>query len=136
MGLQSRKLSLTFYSKMQSKMKSVFVFLSISLFFSCMNSQNPSNIPIDNNTQVAVWDTYVTRKDGRVMHFDIIVPSALQDTSIIFSYGREYLRKKGEEGQKLTANECRLCHVRRIWPQWMNDIKTRGYYILELENCD
>ena len=23
---------------------------------------------------VAVWDTYVTKKDGNVMHFDIIAP--------------------------------------------------------------
>jgi hypothetical protein len=25
--------------------------------------------------EVAVWDTYVTKKDGSVMHFDIIAPS-------------------------------------------------------------
>jgi len=23
--------------------------------------------------KVVVWDTYVTRKDGRIMHFDVIV---------------------------------------------------------------
>jgi len=27
--------------------------------------------------KVAVWDTYVTKKDGSVMHFDIIVPEEI-----------------------------------------------------------
>ena len=28
---------------------------------------------------VAVWDTYVTKKDGTVMHFDIIAPVDIKD---------------------------------------------------------
>ncbi|MBP7448998.1 MAG: DUF2024 family protein, partial [Flavobacteriales bacterium] len=40
---------------------------------------------------MAVWDTYVTRNDGRVMHFDIIVPSSQRDSAMIHSYGRAYL---------------------------------------------
>ncbi|RYD82581.1 MAG: DUF2024 family protein [Sphingobacteriales bacterium] len=37
--------------------------------------------------QVAVWDTYVTKKDGSVMHFDIIAPSTIKDEATIFAYG-------------------------------------------------
>lgn len=33
--------------------------------------------------KVAVWDTYVKRKDGRVMHFDIIAPAEVRDTELI-----------------------------------------------------
>lgn len=29
--------------------------------------------------KVAVWYTYVTKKDGTVMHFDIIVPENVTD---------------------------------------------------------
>jgi hypothetical protein len=29
--------------------------------------------------KVSVYDTYVTRKDGKVMHFDILVPDPLGD---------------------------------------------------------
>jgi len=29
--------------------------------------------------KVAVWDTYVTRKEGNIMHFDVIVPEEIKD---------------------------------------------------------
>jgi hypothetical protein len=86
--------------------------------------------------QVAVWDTYVTRKDGRVMHFDILAPADMRDTAVIHGYGRHYLASKGEGGQRLTAKECRFCHVRQTTPVWEAAIRKQGYYILELENCD
>lgn len=85
--------------------------------------------------EVAVWDTYVTRQDGRVMHFDIIAPSSMRDTAVIHGYGRSYLAAKGEAGQRLSAKECRFCHVRGLQPAWERDIRAQGYFILELENC-
>ena len=33
--------------------------------------------------QVAVWDTYVTKKDGSIMHFDIIAPDHIKNEGII-----------------------------------------------------
>ena len=86
--------------------------------------------------KVAVWDTYVNRKDGRVMHFDIIVPEEMTDSEQIFHYGKSYLKDKGEEGQPLSSAECQYCHIERIKPQYENSIKTLGYFILEMENCD
>lgn len=44
--------------------------------------------------KVAVWDTYVTKQDGGVMHFDIIVPAELKDEQTIFGYGFKYLSNK------------------------------------------
>lgn len=86
--------------------------------------------------EVAVWDTYVTKKDGRIMHFDIIVPNHIKDEKIIFGYGREYLKSKNEEGQPLTARECRFCHVERAIPAVEAMIQKQGYYILEMQNCN
>jgi hypothetical protein len=86
--------------------------------------------------KVSVWDTYVNRKDGRTMHFDIIAPEEIKDSSIIHEYGKAYLKSKGEQEQPLTANECRFCHVETLKPEWEAIIKTQGYYILEMENCD
>lgn len=86
--------------------------------------------------KVTVWDTYVTKKDGSVMHFDIVAPEEVKDTSIIYGYGKEYLKTKGQEGQPLTSKECRRCHVRDIQPQWDADIKKQGYFIIEMENCN
>lgn len=85
--------------------------------------------------EVAVWDTYVTKKDGSIMHFDIIAPSSVRDTSVIYGYGKAYLKSKGQEGQPLTAKECRLCHVRSLQPQWEDEINHQGFFILEMENC-
>lgn len=86
--------------------------------------------------EVAVWDTYVEKKDGTVMHFDIIAPSEQRDTLVIHNFGRDYLRLKGQEGQPLTAKECRFCHVQEVIPQWQQEILAKGYFILEMEGCE
>lgn len=86
--------------------------------------------------KVRVWDTYVTKKDGNVMHFDIIAPEAVVDTTLIYSYGKEYLKTKGQGGQSLTSKECRFCHIRDVRPDWAASIKDKGYYIIEMEGCN
>ena len=85
--------------------------------------------------QVAVWDTYVTKKDGSVMHFDIIAPSEVKDTNIIYNYGKNYLKTKEQDGQSLTSKECRFCHIETIKESWENEINQNGYFIIEMENC-
>lgn len=86
--------------------------------------------------KVAVWDTYVTKKDGSIMHFDIIAPEEMKDTAIIYGYGKEYLKTKMQEGQPLTSKECRFCHIESVRPQWAETIKKNGFYIYEMENCN
>ncbi len=85
--------------------------------------------------KVAVWDTYVTKKDGSTMHFDIIAPEEVRDAETIYGYGKAYLQTKGQENQPLTAKECTFCHVETVKPQWETAIKENGYYIYEMENC-
>lgn len=86
--------------------------------------------------QVAVWDTYVTKEDGIIMHFDIIAPSEIKDTTVIHNYGKEYLKGKGQKEQSLTSKECWFCHIETIKPQWENEISRKGYFIYEMENCE
>lgn len=85
--------------------------------------------------KVAVWDTYVTKKNGIVMHFDILVPEELKDEESVFAFGREYLKSKGQEGQALASKECSFYHVETLKPHWEADIKSKGYTIIEMENC-
>lgn len=85
--------------------------------------------------QVAVWDTYVTKNDGTIMHFDIIAPSAITDTTVICNYAKEYLKTKNQAGQPLTSKECKFCHVETAKPQWEAAIDEKGYFIYEMENC-
>lgn len=86
--------------------------------------------------KVAVWDTYVTKKDGKVMHFDIIAPQELKDTATIYGYGKEYLKTKGQDGQPLSSNECKFCHIETVRSQWEEGIKQKGYFIFEMEHCE
>ncbi|WP_027381714.1 DUF2024 family protein [Chryseobacterium daeguense] len=86
--------------------------------------------------QVAVWDTYVTKKDGSVMHFDIIAPKEITDTAVIYSYGRDYLTGKGQESQELSSKECIFCHIETVLPQCEAEIHKKGYTIIEMENCN
>lgn len=85
--------------------------------------------------KVAVWDTYVTKKDKSIMHFDIVAPSEIKDADVIHNYGKDYLKMKGQEGQSLSSKECRYCHVENAPPEWAEVISSKGYYIIEMENC-
>lgn len=85
--------------------------------------------------KVAVWDTYVTRRDGSIMHFDIIVPDTLKDETIIHTFGKDYLQSKSQDGQPLTAKECRFCHIEAATAEMEATIAEKGYFIIEMENC-
>lgn len=86
--------------------------------------------------KVNVWDTYVTKKDGNIMHFDILAPAEITDTTTIYNYGKEYLTTKDQTGQPLTSKQCRFCHVEKLRPEWDAEIKDKGYFIIEMEGCD
>ena len=86
--------------------------------------------------KVNVWDTYVTKKNGMIMHFDIIAPVKVTDTTVIYNYGKSYLKSKGQEGQPLSSNQCRLCHIESLRPSWEKEIEENGYFIIEMEGCN
>jgi hypothetical protein len=86
--------------------------------------------------QVAVWDTYVTKKDGTIMHFDIIAPDHIKDEETIHTFGKEYLELRNQGNQPLSAKECSFCHVEKATGEMTQSIQQRGYHIIEMENCN
>ena len=86
--------------------------------------------------KIAVWDTYVTKKDGTIMHFDIIAPDTIKDEQLIYSFGKEYLKSKNQENQPLTSNECQFCHTELASENMQKEVVRKGYYIIEMENCN
>ena len=70
------------------------------------------------------------------MHFDILAPIEILDTSIIYDYGKSYLKTKGQDGQPLTSKQCRFCHVENLKPEWKKSIEEKGYFIIEMEGCN
>jgi hypothetical protein len=85
--------------------------------------------------QIAVYDTYVRRNDGRLMHFDILVPTTMSDQEQVLTYGRKYLAGKGVEVERLTSRECRFCHIESAPAEIEAAVNRDGYYIIEMENC-
>lgn len=86
--------------------------------------------------KVAVWDTYVKKQDGGIMHFDIVVPECIKEEEMILRMGREYLASKSQQDQQLTSKECRLCHQETAMPEMEAGILSKGYYIIEMEGCE
>lgn len=85
--------------------------------------------------KVAVWDTYVPLKNGKIMHFDIIAPQEIRDENVIFRFGKEYLKSKNISELELSSKECSFCHIEELKPEWESEINSKGYYIYEMENC-
>lgn len=117
------------------EMKQITILIAFTLLI-CTTIKAQSNNQKGTKMKVAVWDTYVTKKDGRIMHFDIIAPQEIKDTTIIYGYGKDYLKLKGQDGQPLSSKECRFCHIETVKPQWEAEIKQKGYFIIEMENCE
>lgn len=108
------------------------IILPLIRFEGCSQTQNKTK----SKMKAAVWDTYVTKKDGSIMHFDILAPEDIKDTTLIYNYGKEYLKTKEQDGQPLTSKECRFCHVETLRPNWKSAIKENGYFIIEMEDCN
>ncbi|MBA3977859.1 MAG: DUF2024 family protein [Nitrosopumilus sp.] len=84
--------------------------------------------------ECAVYDTYVTKKDGRIMHFDVIVEANTPHEKAI-EYGKEFLQNVEQGEQKMTQEECQFCHIQEAPPMVEKNIKDNGYYIQKMEGC-
>lgn len=84
--------------------------------------------------EVAVYDTYVKKKDGGHLHFDIIVNKATRFEQVLV-FGNAYLQTKRGEGLLVSHKDCRFSHITEVIPRWEVQILRKGYYIHELEGC-
>jgi hypothetical protein len=81
-----------------------------------------------------VFDTYVTRPDGQLMHFDVIVPTGTEP-EMALAFGQAYLATIGATDSVVTAERCRFCHVEQATPEVEQAITKQGYFILAMEDC-
>ncbi len=84
--------------------------------------------------ECAVYDTYVAKKDGKIMHFDVIVESSTPHEKAI-EFGKEYLKDAGQGGQSMTQEECQFCHVQEAPKVVEDSIQQNGYFIQKMEGC-
>lgn len=86
--------------------------------------------------KVSVWDTYVKREDGKLMHFDILVPNVQNDEQVILNFGTEYLNSKSFKTEGISSKICNFCHIEEATETIITDINTKGFSIIEMENCN
>ncbi len=84
--------------------------------------------------KVSVYDTYVPKNGNTVMHFDILVEDN-DSVDNVYKYGKEYLNQKGISDFELSTKECRFCHMESAPENVEKEIKEKGYFIIEMENC-
>jgi hypothetical protein len=85
--------------------------------------------------KAAVFDTYVPKKEGGLMHFDIIVPESTP-VALVHSFGKAYLNEKEQASQPLTTQECWFCHIEQATDEMLAAFAQKGYYILEMQGCN
>lgn len=86
--------------------------------------------------KIAVFDTYVKRPDGQVMHFDVLVREADKQIEQVLQFGRRYLAAKGVPSETLSAQECRFCHMESATEPVQSAVEQDGFAIIEISNCD
>jgi hypothetical protein len=84
--------------------------------------------------ECAVYDTYVRKRDGKTMHFDVVVEASTPHEKAV-EYGREFLASVGQGEQKMTQEECQFCHIQDAPEAVEQDIESKGYYIQKMEGC-
>lgn len=85
--------------------------------------------------KVSVYDTYVPKKDNVLMHFDVLVEEGTSEEKV-YEYGKLYLKEKGMNNTKLTVSECKFCHIEIAPENVQNEIISKGFSIIEMENCN
>lgn len=82
---------------------------------------------------VKVFDTHVRTKDGRYLHFDVLIPS--NDSDLAKTYARRFLEEQGVQEDDISLNECRFCHVEPSNPLVAEAISKQGHFIIKLQGC-
>lgn len=85
--------------------------------------------------KVAVWDTYVHRDNGQIMHFDVLVPTELKDAGRVYDFANQYLETKQFKAENVRSDKCLFCHIEEAGEEVSSSIDRKGYFIIELENC-
>ena len=81
-----------------------------------------------------VYDTYITKEDGSLMHFDIIVPTETKYEAVL-SFGQAYLAEVGQAGQLMASSHCRFCHIEEATTEMRTAFAVQGFFIVPMEGC-
>jgi len=83
--------------------------------------------------EIYVYDTYVKAKDGHTMHFDVL--KEVKELEKALEYAKQWLVTVGEDGAKVTGEECQFCHTQGAPENVENEIKEKGFFIQKMDGC-
>jgi hypothetical protein len=83
--------------------------------------------------KAAVWDSYLKKANGNVLHFDVVVPDGSSETAIVYKYAYEYLKSRGIDGAEINVKNCQFCHIESMTDKMRSDIESKGFHIIEMD---
>jgi len=70
------------------------------------------------------------------MHFDVVEAATTQEEAIEYRLQMlHYLASVGQGEQKMTQEECQLCHIQEAPPALERDIVSKVFYIQKMGGC-
>lgn len=83
--------------------------------------------------EVQVHDTHVRTRDGRYLHFDVLVEAANNDRAAKFA--RQWLAGRGITEADISQEHCSFCHSEATSREVAEAIVLQQYFILPLQGC-
>ena len=83
---------------------------------------------------IDVYDTYATSKTGKMIHFDVFLPSGESKEKALY-YAKMFLVSIGETAESLKSERCIFCHTESAHSSIEVVIAQSGHYILQMEGC-
>ncbi|MGI0134693.1 MAG: DUF2024 family protein [Candidatus Micrarchaeaceae archaeon] len=77
-----------------------------------------------------VFDTWVDGKNGEAIHFDVC--TAVKNGKKAIEFAKEYLKSIGQEGAKVTSEECGFCHSDEPDKAQAKKLNEKGYFIIRM----
>lgn len=84
--------------------------------------------------KIDVYDTYARDNEGKKIHFDVLVESKTTKDQA-YQYALEFIKSIGSNNISLEQNMCNFCHSELSDDHTTEEIKQKGYSILQMEGC-
>ena len=85
--------------------------------------------------KVAIWDIHAVKKNGGIIHFEIIVLADVKNFAVIYNYYREFFKSR-KIRINLSSVEYSIHRREVAAKEIISVIKEKGYYIIEKEGCN
>ncbi|CAN7333094.1 DUF2024 family protein [Aquipseudomonas alcaligenes] len=84
--------------------------------------------------QIKVFDTHVRTRDGRYLHFDVLIDSAEQPRAERFA--RDWLGSLGLANADIAQSQCLYCHSESAPEPVAAAMARDGYFIIPLQGFE